>query len=82
MTLIHRIVDGITGEVTDVPFTPEEEAEAQARAEAQAAVQWFYDRQNNYPSIPDQLDTIFHQGIDAWKAQIQAVKDQYPKPQQ
>jgi hypothetical protein len=36
-------------------------------------------RQRAYPSIPDQLDVIFHQGIDAWKAQIQAVKDAYPK---
>lgn len=78
--LFHRICNGLTGEVTDVPFTPEEMDEAYARAEAAAKVQWYYDRQNNYPPIPDQLDTIFHQGIEAWKAQIQAVKDQYPKP--
>lgn len=32
-----------------------------------------------YPSIADQLDTIFHDGLDAWKSQIQAVKDKYPK---
>jgi hypothetical protein len=32
-----------------------------------------------YPSYADQFDTIFHEGIDAWKAQIQAVKDKYPK---
>jgi 5,10-methylenetetrahydrofolate reductase len=32
-----------------------------------------------YPSFADQFDTIFHEGIDAWKAQIQAVKDRYPK---
>jgi hypothetical protein len=32
-----------------------------------------------YPAITDQLDTIFHDGLDAWKAQIQAVKDKYPK---
>ena len=36
-------------------------------------------RQAEYPAIPDQLDTIFHKGLDAWKAQIQAVKDKYPK---
>jgi hypothetical protein len=36
-------------------------------------------RQRAYPSIADQLDKIFHEGIDAWKAQIQAVKDAYPK---
>ena len=32
-----------------------------------------------YPSIPDQLDQIYHEGIDAWKATIAAVKDKYPK---
>ena len=32
-----------------------------------------------YPKIQDQLDTLFHGGYDAWKAQIQAVKDKYPK---
>ena len=32
-----------------------------------------------YPSIPDQLDAIFHGGIEGWMAEIQAVKDAYPK---
>lgn len=38
-------------------------------------------RREAYPSLPDQLDSIFHNGIDAWKAEIQAVKDLYPKPE-
>lgn len=36
-------------------------------------------RRAEYPSIPDQLDTLYHGGYDAWKATIQAVKDKYPK---
>ena len=32
-----------------------------------------------YPSIADQLDDIYHNGIDAWKATIKTVKDKYPK---
>ena len=32
-----------------------------------------------YPSFADQFDTIFHGGLDAWKAEIQAVKTQYKK---
>lgn len=32
-----------------------------------------------YPSIVDQLDLLYHGGLDAWKASIKAVKDQYPK---
>ena len=37
-------------------------------------------RASAYPSIADQLDKIYHEGIDAWKAQIAAVKQEYPKP--
>ncbi len=42
--------------------------------------QYKFDRASAYPSIADQLDTIYHEGIDAWKAQIAAVKQEYPKP--
>tara|TARA_R100000808_G_scaffold3043_1_gene11280 strand:+ start:1751 stop:2062 length:312 start_codon:yes stop_codon:yes gene_type:complete len=36
-------------------------------------------RQTEYPSIPDQLDEIYHNGINAWKAIIKQTKDKYPK---
>ena len=39
-------------------------------------------RATEYPSFADQFDKIFHEGIDAWKAEIQAVKDKYPKGEQ
>ena len=32
-----------------------------------------------YPSIPDQLDLLYHGGMDAWKAAITAVKEEFPK---
>jgi len=38
------------------------------------------DRATEYPSVVDQLDDIYHNGIDAWKATIKATKDKYPKP--
>ena len=41
--------------------------------------QYKYQRAQAYPSIADQLDTIYHEGIDAWKATIAAVKEKYPK---
>jgi hypothetical protein len=44
-----------------------------------ARTQYQRQRAVAYPSIPDQLDTLFHGGYDAWKAQVQAVKDKYPK---
>ena len=34
-----------------------------------------------YPPIEDQLDKIYHSGVDAWKADIKAIKDKYPKTQ-
>jgi hypothetical protein len=39
-----------------------------------------YQRASAYPSIQDQLDTLYHGGYDAWKATITAVKEEFPKP--
>ena len=36
-------------------------------------------RVKEYPSVVDQLDLIYHSGIDAWKAKIKETKDKYPK---
>ena len=36
-------------------------------------------RAAEYPSIIDQLDELYHNGIDGWKAKIKEVKDKYPK---
>ena len=54
-----------------------------------AALQAAWDLENNsyksqrraeYPSIEDQLDTIYHSGVAGWKTTIKAIKDKYPKP--
>ena len=44
-----------------------------------AKVKYKDDRKAEYPSIADQLDDIYHNGIDAWKATIKKTKDKYPK---
>ena len=36
-------------------------------------------RKSEYPDWGDQLDKIYHSGIDAWKADIKKIKDKYPK---
>ena len=36
-------------------------------------------RRREYPSIADQLDEIYHNGIDSWKSMIKVTKDKYPK---
>ena len=44
-----------------------------------AELQLQENRASDYPSIAEQLDDIFHNGLDAWKATIQETKDKYPK---
>ena len=36
-------------------------------------------RRAEYPDYATQLDDIYHNGIDGWKATIKAIKDKYPK---
>ena len=48
--------------------------------DAYAATKYQRDRAAEYPSWQDQLDKIYHSGIDAWKVDIKAIKDKYPKP--
>ena len=65
---------------------PEEEAD-KIRAEwakndaIRESTQYVRDRQSAYPSYADQFDQIYHEGIDAWKETIKAVKDAHPKPE-
>ena len=70
-----------------VPLTPEEEKYIDAEAvkikkeeEEYLKVKYKDDRKKAYPSIEDQLDKIYHSGIDEWKKDIKAVKDKFPKP--
>jgi hypothetical protein len=56
----------ITAKATELQAAYDAKAYARSRATA-------------YPSIADQLDTIYHQGLDAWKATILAVKEEFPK---
>ena len=63
--------------------TPISEADIKAK---QAELQTDYDnkeyqrkRAAEYQTIKDQLDDIYHNGVDGWKTTIKAVKDKYPK---
>ena len=63
--------------------TPPSKAEIDAeviRLQAEYdAQEYARNRASAYPSIPDQLDEIYHNGIDSWKALIKVTKDKYPK---
>tara|TARA_R100001086_G_scaffold102472_1_gene51403 strand:+ start:963 stop:1271 length:309 start_codon:yes stop_codon:yes gene_type:complete len=64
--------------------TPIAKADIEAKmAELQTeydAKQYQRDRAADYPSVKDQLDKIYHEGIDEWKKLIKVTKDKYPKP--
>ena len=59
------------------------DAEAKSVADEKKRVDartWEENRYANYPAIQEQLDDIYHNGIDGWKATIKVTKDKYPKP--
>ena len=47
----------------------------------QTEIPYTYARIAEYPRLEEQLDKIYHSGIDAWKTDIKAIKDKYPKTQ-
>ena len=76
---------GVNGEVVDNPVTtlPSESAVTTKLKEIQDAFDdkdYERKRRVEYPAVVDQLDDIYHNGIDGWKATIKATKDKYPKP--
>ena len=48
--------------------------------EAYDAKEYQRKRAAEYPAIEDQLDDLYHNGIDGWKTTIKVTKDKYPKP--
>ena len=65
----------------DTPIIPNDELQAEInKLQTQYdAEEWKRNRQAEYPPIVDQLDDIYHNGVDGWKKTIKAVKDKYPK---
>ena len=60
--------------------TEEETAQINAEYERLVAIDNYQEpRRKEYPSIADQLDDIYHNGIDGWKATIKVTKDKYSK---
>jgi len=74
-------VNGIKIELTaeEEALRDIEEATAATEKTAYDALKYQRDRKKEYPAIVDQLDDIYHNGIDGWKATIKVTKDKYPK---
>ena len=77
----HMKEDVLVWEDEEQAEPTEEEIEAEiARLQSEYDSQdYARKREKEYPSLVDQLDEIYHNGIDSWKATIKAVKDKYPK---
>lgn len=75
---------GITWLDDDNPCPTAQEVETEiARLQAEYDAEFYkLERAKAYPSIGDQLDALFHAGVfpEEMAAQIQAIKDQFPKP--
>ena len=73
--------DELTWVSEDIEEPTEEEITAeQERLQAEYdANEYQRNRAAEYPSVIDQLDDIYHNGIDGWKATIKETKDKYPK---
>ena len=82
MTAIYALYPQVVRTVGDEAF----DADGNPVSYDEAAVQAYIDanaykaqRAAAYPSIADQLDLLYHGGMDAWKAAITAVKEEFPK---
>ena len=84
----HCTVESMLADITsdgtkaeDVVVAEATEAEIQTMLDQQHEASKTYadKRKAEYPSISDQLDDIYHNGLDAWKATIKVTKDKYPK---
>ena len=79
-------VDDFTGgafkeDGTPITLVQSEIDAARAALDSEAAALAYQgQRKAEYPSIEDQLDTIYHSGVAGWKTKIKAIKDKYPKP--
>ena len=91
MADLHKAIRAIYNEVITINGDTQETIVAKDKDGNEVSINWTqvnswtdpdeykYNRQAEYPSIVDQLDDIYHNGIDGWKTTIKAVKDKYPK---
>ena len=91
MADLHKAIRAIHNNVTHVRGETKDNIVAKDIDEKEVTIDWTsveawtdpneyqYKRAAEYPSIVDQLDDMYHNGIDGWKTTIKAVKDKYPK---
>ena len=76
---VSNFEEGKVAKLVDEKVVYSDPVEVEEDKDAMAAMMILKNRRAAYPSIEDQLDKIYHEGIDAWKTDIKAVKDAHPK---
>ena len=88
---LHKNIRAIHTSVVSIFGETEKNIVAYDKDKKEVAIDWTkvkswedpneyqYKRADEYPSIEDQLDEIYHNGIDGWKTKIKAIKDKHPK---
>jgi len=91
---LYKSVNGVRVQLTDAEYDAQIEEWATNMTSSQAKDTVINDggthsdykaiRRDGYINllgdVYDQLDYIYHNGLDAWKVQIKTIKDKYPKP--
>ena len=77
---VKSIIDNVGVFDKDKKEVTLDQAKVDAARVELAKFDYILKREKEYPSVVDQLDLIYHSGIDAWKATIKTTKDKYPKP--
>ena len=73
----HKIIEWDSGNKDSQPTDDELNA---AYIAWKNANEYKQKREVEYPEVVDQLDDIYHNGIEGWKTKIKTIKDKYPKP--
>lgn len=91
MADLHKAIRAIHSDVVTIHGNTKEDIRALNNSGNSVTINWTnveawvdpneyqYKRAAEYPSVVDQLDDLYHNGIDGWKASIKSIKDKYPK---
>ena len=91
MTDLHKAIRAIHNNVVTIVGDSKTDIVAIDSSENNVTIDWTqveawtdpneyqYKRAAEYPSVADQLDDLYHNGIDGWKTTIKAVKDKHSK---
>lgn len=72
-------IDWLTTDTSIIPDVDLIQKELDRLQEVYNSLEYQRLRKNAYPSIEDQLDTLYHQGYDGWREMINNIKQEFPK---